>query len=80
VFVIERIASLLLSTEKRWKVKACNPFSLPWSNAAISQFRLEMAFLDALKIAHASQGHPQYLDAYRELRTAIGEWLQKKAP
>jgi hypothetical protein len=80
VFVVERIASLILSTEKRWKVKSYNPLSLPWSNAAISKFKVELAFLDALKIAHASQKHPQYLDAFHELRRVIGQWLQEKPP
>ena len=80
VFVLERIASLILSTEKHWKVKSYNPLSLPWSNATISKFKVEMAFLDALKIAHASQGHPQYLDAFHELRRVIDQWLQEKTP
>ena len=78
VFVLERMASLILSTEKHWKVKSCNPLSLPWSNAAISKFKVEMAFLDALKIAHANQGHPQYLEAFHELRRVIGQWLQEE--
>lgn len=80
VFVLERMASLILASEKRWKVRSFNPLSLPWSNAAIAKFKVEMAFLDALKIAHASQGHPQYLDAFHELRRVIGQWLQEKAP
>jgi hypothetical protein len=80
VFVLERMASLMLSTEKHWKVKSYNPLSLPWSNAAISKFKVEIAFLDALKIAHASQGHPQYMEAFYELRRVIGQWLQEKAP
>jgi len=78
VFVLERMASLILSTEKHWKVKSCNPLSLPWSNAAISKFKVEMAFLDALKIAHANQGHPQYLEAFHELRRVIGQWLREE--
>jgi hypothetical protein len=77
VFVLERMASLILSTEKHWRVKSYNPLTLPWSKAAIASFRLEMAFLDALKIAHASQGHQQYLDAFYDLRRSIGRWLQK---
>jgi len=76
VFVIERIASLMLATEKRWKTKACNPLALPWSDAPISRLRLEMTFLDSLKIAYASQGHPQYLEAFHGLRRVVGQLLQ----
>ncbi|CAN0261938.1 unnamed protein product, partial [Phaeothamnion confervicola] len=76
VFVIERIASLMLATESHWKAKACNPLSLPWSNAPTAKFRLEMAFLDALKIAYATQGHPQYLEAFHGLRGVVSGWMQ----
>ncbi len=76
VFVIERIASLMLATEKRWKARTYNPLALPWSDAPISRLRLEMAFLDSLKIAYASQGHPQYLEAFHGLRRVVGQLLQ----
>ncbi len=78
VFVIERIASLMLSTDKRWKARSYNPLSLPWSNAPIAKFRLEMAFLDSLKIAYASQGHSQYMEAFYDLRKVLGESLREK--
>lgn len=77
VFVLERIASLMLVTQRHWRAKAYNPISLPWSNAPIARFQLEMAFLDALKIAYASQQHPQYLDAFLQLRQVIGRWLER---
>ena len=70
----------MLSTEKHWRVKAYNPLSMPWSKAPIARFRLEMAFLDALKIAYASQKHPQYLDAFYRLRQVIGQWLESAQP
>ena len=76
VFVIERIASLMLATHKRWKARAYDPLSLPWSASPVAQFRLEMAFLDALKISYASQGHPGYLTAFHQLRQVINQWLQ----
>lgn len=80
VFVIERIASLMLATGKEWRAKAFNPQALPWSGSALCQFPLEMAFLDALKIAYARQGHPQYLDAFHRLRGLLSESLaQAKA-
>lgn len=79
VFVIERIASLMLATQRRWKAKAYNPLSLPWSASPVAQFRLEMAFLDALKISYASQGHPEYLAAFHQLRGVVTQWMQPPA-
>lgn len=77
VFVIERIASLILATDKRWKSVAYNAMSLPWSQSPLTQFRLEMAFLDALKIAYNSRGHPQYLESFHRLRQILSESLQQ---
>lgn len=76
VFVIERLASLMLATERRWTACAFNPMGLPWSQSPLSRFRLEMAFLDSLKIAYATEGRPQYLKAFHELRQILNESLQ----
>ena len=76
VFVIERLASLMLATERRWTACAFNPMGLPWSQSPLSRFRLEMAFLDSLKIAYAAEGRPQYLEAFHELRQILNESLQ----
>ncbi len=76
-FVIERIASLMLATENRWKPKAFNSQDLPWSGSPLGQFRLEMIFLDALKLAYAREGHQQYLAAFHDLRAWVGQSLQK---
>src|SRR5216684_997510 len=52
VFIMERIASLMLATQHGWRIKPYNTFSLPASPLPISNFRLELVILDALKIAH----------------------------
>lgn len=75
VFVIERIASLMLATAGIWKARACNPIALRWSTSPIAQFPLEMAVLDALKIAYREQGSSQYLAAFAQLRQAIDRSL-----
>ncbi|MEO8204269.1 MAG: hypothetical protein ABI630_10415 [Betaproteobacteria bacterium] len=80
VFVIERIASLMLASGTGWKVKAFNAESLPWSGSPLGQFRLEMSFLDALKIAYAREGHAHYLAAFHNLRRWVGEALQPPRP
>ena len=71
VFVIERIASLLLSTQQEWKVKAYNPTLLPYSNAPIAKYPFELLTLDALKIASESQAYPQYLTMFKQMRQSI---------
>jgi len=76
VFVIERIASLMLAARRSWKVRARNPLSLPWSTSPIAKFPMEMAVLDALKVAYRVQGHPEYLAAFAQLRQAIDRGLR----
>lgn len=73
VFIIERIASLLLSTQRKWKVKAYNPMQLPFSSALISKYPDELAQLDALKIASTILGFPEYINTYYKLRESISE-------
>lgn len=68
VFVIERIASLLLAVQSGWKKACYDPYLLPRTSAPIAGFAQETLELDALKHAHLSLGHPEYLDAYFELR------------
>jgi hypothetical protein len=67
----------MLATEKNWKPGAYNPMSLPWSHSPLTQFRLEMAFLDALKIAYNSRAHPQYMESFHRLRQVLTESLQQ---
>jgi hypothetical protein len=76
VFVIERIASLMLATDRRWAVAACNPIALPWSGAPIAAFRMEVVILDALKMAYAAHGHAQYLEAFHRARSMVDRALQ----
>ena len=76
VFVIERIASLMLAAAGRWNARACSPISLRWSTSPIARFPLEMAVLDGLKIAYRVQGDPRYLAAFAQLRQAIDRGLR----
>lgn len=71
VFVIERIASLLLATEPRWKVKAYNPLALPFSPDPIARFERELILLDSLKVASATQGYSQYIELYSRIRESL---------
>lgn len=77
VFVIERIASLLLCTEQQWRVMAYNPTHLPYSSARVAGYPLELIQLDALKMASATLKYPQYLAEYYQLRRSIVEQIQQ---
>jgi len=68
VFMMERIASLMLATQSRWRIKPYNPFVLPASPLPTSKFVLELIILDALKVAHNTVQHPQYAKAFAQIR------------
>ena len=61
VFLIERIASLLITNEKMWKVHAHNPFSFAYSASRLNQFPERAILVDALKIAYTETNIPLYL-------------------
>jgi hypothetical protein len=67
VFVIERVASLLLWSQPRWVAMAAD---LPQSPAGPNP---ELLVLDALKQACATTGKQSYLTVYRQLRGRIAE-------
>jgi hypothetical protein len=70
-FLIERMASLLLATNKTWDVKAYNPFKLPFSKAKISHEKSALIQMDALKIAYSNQERPEYLNLHRNIADLI---------
>jgi predicted O-linked N-acetylglucosamine transferase (SPINDLY family) len=71
VFLMERIASLLLTINPRWRVKAYNTFDCAWSGSRLKQFKLEAVLSDALKIAMKEQGFHDYFDAFAALREKL---------
>jgi len=73
VFVIERVASLMLSTQQQWTVRAFNPTLLPYSTAKVADYPNELIRMDALKIAYATQGYGQFLAMYAQVRQEIIE-------
>lgn len=68
VFVMERMASLLLATQPRWRSVAHNPFGFGWSVSRFRQHPTEAYISDALKRAWREQPWPQYLQAYVTVR------------
>jgi hypothetical protein len=72
-FVVERVASALLATQERWRVRAYDPMQLPFSSSPISALGPELAALDALKLAYLAEGRDQYLDAFFRLRAQFAQ-------
>lgn len=68
VFVMERLASYLLTVQPQWRTRAADPFTMAWSATRLNQFPLEAFLSDALKIAMREQGYPEYTRAYAQLR------------
>lgn len=75
VFVLERIASALLTADKGWRVAAFDPMRLPCSEAPINVFGTELAAMDALKLAYLGEGREQYLQAFVQLRSQLVQRL-----
>ena len=71
VFVVERVASLILATQPHWKTRAYNPLVMPFSNSRIARFPKELVQLDALKIALATHGFAEQLQEFAELQQRV---------
>ncbi len=78
VFIMERIASLMLATKPHWRIKPYNPFVLPPSTAIIGSFTLDLIILDALKIAYNTVQHPQYATAFAQVREGLGRKVEER--
>lgn len=70
-FLIERLASLLLTVQPRWKTAAANPFNFAWSTSRLREFPHKAYISDALKMAFRETGYSQYMDAFSKLRQEV---------
>lgn len=77
VFVIERVASLLLWSQPQWKVVSYDPMLLPLSTSQAAG--PELAVLDALKIAYSVSSRAQYLAVFSHLRQTCLQRRQSTA-
>ena len=68
VFLQERAASLLLTTQPGWRTVAYNPFGMAWSMSRFREHPTEAYISDALKRAWRDERYPQYLQAFVEVR------------
>jgi hypothetical protein len=76
VFVMERIATFLLTIENRWKAKVSNPFRFSGSPSILRGFHLEAVVSDALKVAYTVQPFQEYRDAFAFIRAKLNETIQ----
>lgn len=67
VFLIERLASLILSIDNLWKTHAHNPFLFAYSSSKLNQFPQRAIKCDALKIAFNETNNNVYLKIYNDL-------------
>jgi hypothetical protein len=68
VFLLERIASLMLALEPAWRVRAADPFPFAWSMSRFREHPAEAVISDALKVAYREQPFPEYLAAFSRIR------------
>jgi len=71
VFVIERIASLLLLQDPSLKIAQYNPSALPNDNVRLNLFRNELVTLDSLKHSYRLTGNAMYMRAYAKHREML---------
>lgn len=80
VFIQERVASLLLATQPRWRSVAHDPFGFGWSMTKLRQHPREAYISDALKLAWREQRFPQYLEAYTSVREQVRQAQPRPEP
>jgi hypothetical protein len=73
VFLIERIASLLLTTQTQWRVASADTFKFAWSSFSSFNGKPELAYQsDALKLAFRQTHNMCYMKEYESIRKSIG--------
>lgn len=78
VFMMESMASLILSLESHWKSKAWNSFKSLYSSPKFNDFKNEIIIMDALKLAYRHQGFPEYIELFFKTRFETEKKLNNK--
>lgn len=68
VFLLERLASLLLVLRPEFRAVPCNPYGMGWSMSRFREHPQQAYINDALKMAFRELGYPQYMEAFNALR------------
>lgn len=72
VFMMERVATLMLAAQPGWRVAVHDPLKCPL-DPLFTSYRLELICMDALKIASTTRDAPEYREAFRFIRQRISE-------
>jgi hypothetical protein len=73
VFIMERMASLILLLEPTFKVCAYNQIHIPIAHHAFKDRGLDLAQLNAFKIAFALTRHKEYLELFYSYRNMLAK-------
>lgn len=76
VFLMERIASVILNTEPNWKVAYYNTFLCAYSASRLNEFPEECLIADALKISWNKTKNSMYINAFHNLVLKISNQLK----
>lgn len=71
VFLQERAASFILTTDKRWRSVRYNNLTTTWMIPALKEYQTERVISDALKIAFRETHDQVYLTAYYTMRANL---------
>jgi hypothetical protein len=71
VFIMERIASLILALDQSMQVAHYDLAQMPWSDPLYYPCRDDMFMLNALKMAYNASGEERYLQLYFPLRNQV---------
>jgi hypothetical protein len=71
VFVIERMASYILTTQKKWTVNAYDPLQLPYEITSKAVSLDDLIILSALKTAYWDTSELGFLKLFHEIRWKI---------
>jgi hypothetical protein len=80
VFIVERIASMIVALDPTLSVAHFDIEKMPWSEITYYPYRNEMMTANALKIAYAQTGNKTYLRNFFELRNQIFEKCDPSYP
>lgn len=73
VFMQERVVSLVLLSERHWRVRHFDPMRLPMSPSIASPYTAELLVLDALKTAAIEHASQNYLKMFQQVRDTLAE-------
>ncbi|MGN6651721.1 hypothetical protein [Trinickia sp.] len=77
VFMQERVVSLVLLSERHWRVRHFDPLRLPMSPSIASPYTADLLLLDALKTAAIEHGSQNYLKMFEQVRNTLAETARR---